>query len=111
MFIKNTDALPAQYTASRQKEIAGLLEKGVFKVVTSVDISSNTQIFNSFYVNKIKHADTDKAYKKSWLVVQAYNDQEKDLVLTQLPTIQQVSQRLIVCLAAIFQDYNIQLYL
>ena len=111
MFIKNTDTTPAQYIASRQKEIAGLLEKGVFKVVTSADIPSNTRIFNSRFVDEIKHAGTDKAYEKSRLVVQAYNDQEKDLVLTQSPTIQRVSQRLIVCLAAMFQDNNIKLYL
>ena len=111
VFIKNTDATPAQYTASRQKEIAGLLEKDIFKVVTSADISSNTRIFNSRFVDEIKYAGTDKAYKKSRLVVQAYNDQEKDLVLTQSPTIQRVSQRLIVCLAAMFQDNNIKLYL
>ena len=32
---------PAQYTASKQKKIAGLLDKDIFKVVTSVNISSN----------------------------------------------------------------------
>ena len=48
---KNTDALPAQYTASRQKEIAKLLEKGVFKVVTTDSILSNAQIFNSRFVD------------------------------------------------------------
>ena len=56
---------PAQYTASREKEIAELFEKGVFKVVTSADIPSNTQIFNFRFVNKIKHIGTDKAYEKS----------------------------------------------
>ena len=63
-------------------------------------------------MDKVKHAGTDKAYEKSRLVVQAYNDQEKDLILTQSPTIQRVSQCFIVCLAAIFQDNNnIKLYL
>ena len=112
VFIDNADAPPAQYTASRQKEINGLLEKSVFKVVTGGDIPSNARIFNSRFVDEVKHAGTDKAYEKSRLVVQAYNDQEKDLVLTQSPTIQRVSQRLIVCLAAMFQDNNnIKLYL
>ena len=109
---KNSDAHPAQYTASRQKEITGLLEKGVFKVVTSKDVPSNARIFNSRFVDEVKNAGTDKAYEKSRLVVQAYNDQEKDLVLTQSPTIQRVSQRLIVCLAAMLQDNNnMKLYL
>ena len=91
IFIKNADAPPVQYTVSRQKKIAGLLKKDVFKVVTSADIPSNTQIFNSHFMDEVKYAGTDKAYEKNRLVVQAYNDQEKDLVLTQLPTIQWVS--------------------
>ena len=109
---KDANAQPPQYTASRQKEIAGLLEKGVFKVVTTEDIPSNSRIFNSRFVDEIKNPGTDKAYEKSRLVVQAYNDKDKNLVLTQSPTIQRVSQRLIVCLASIFQDNdNIKLYL
>jgi hypothetical protein len=52
-------------------------------------------------VDEIKNPGTDKAFEKSRLVVQAYNDQEKELVLTQSPTIQRVSQRLILCIAAI----------
>ena len=65
VFIKNTDAPPAQYTASRQKEIAELLEKDILKVVTSTDIPSNTQIFNSRFIDEIKYAGTDKAYEKN----------------------------------------------
>ena len=87
MFIKNFDAPPTQYTAFRQKEIAKLLEKNVFKVVISADILSNTQIINSRFVDKVKHVGIDKANEKSQLVVQAYNDKKIDLVLTQLPTI------------------------
>ena len=41
VFIKNVDAPLAQYTASRQKKITRLLEKGVFKVVTGGNIPSN----------------------------------------------------------------------
>ena len=112
VFIKNTNTSPAQYTASRHKEIARLFEKGIFKVVTTNSIPSNIQILNSRFVNKIKNPDTDKVYEKSQLVVQAYNDKEKDLILTQLLTIQRVSQHLIICLAATFQDNdNIKLYL
>ena len=69
VFIKNADATLAQYAASRQKEITGLLEKGVFKVITSEDIPNNARIFNSRFVDKIKHVGTNKAYEKSWLVV------------------------------------------
>lgn len=99
------------YTLSRQKEISGLLEKEVFQVVNSKDMPVGIRVFNSRFVDEIKNAGTDKAFEKSCLVVQAYNDFNKDLVLTQSPTIQQVCQRLIVCLAAILQDNITKLYL
>ena len=75
------------FTDLRHKEINGLLEKGVFAVIMERDIPQGICIFNSYFVNKIKHPGTDKAFEKSRLVIQAYNDQGKDLVLMQLPTI------------------------
>jgi hypothetical protein len=75
------------FTDLRRKEINGLLKKGVFTVITERDVPQGVRIFNSRFVDEIKHPGTNKAFKKSRLVVQAYNDQGKDLVLTQLPTI------------------------
>jgi hypothetical protein len=83
-----------QYQASRQQEVSGLLEKGVFEVAARASIPPGTRIFKARFVDEVKHKGTDKAFEKSRLVVQAYNDQEKDLVLTQSPTIQRVSQRI-----------------
>ena len=100
-----------QFTSSRQKEVAGLLEKGVFKLVNSEDVPDDARVFNSRFVDEIKNPGTDKAFEKSRLVVQAYNDLNKDLVLTQSPTIQRVSQRLIICLTATFQNESTKLYL
>jgi hypothetical protein len=59
-----------------------LLEKGVFEVVNPKDVTQGNRVFNSRFVNEIKNPGTDKAFEKSRLVVQAYNDLEKDLVLT-----------------------------
>lgn len=101
----------SQFTSSRQKEISGLLEKGVFKTVNPEDIPADARVFNSRFVDEIKNPGTDKAFEKSRLVVQAYNDLNKDLVLAQSPTIQRVSQRLIACLAATFQNDATKLYL
>jgi hypothetical protein len=56
-------------------------------VVTDSDVPQGVRIFNSRFVDEIKHPSTDKAFEKSRLVVQAYNDQGKDLVLTQSPII------------------------
>ena len=98
-----------QFTASRQKEISGLLEKGVFKLVQFEDIPAGARVFNSRFVDEIKNAGTEKVFEKSRLVLQAYNDINKSLVLTQSPTIQRVSQRLLFCLATTIS--NTKLYL
>src|ERR1700710_1416669 len=108
-FLQDNDEHP--FAAARQLEVTGLLEKGVFQVVDRNSVPQETRIFNSRFVDEIKNKDTEKAFQKSRLVVQAYNDQEKDLVLTQSPTIQQISQRLVLCLAAINQEGNTHLYL
>jgi hypothetical protein len=69
------------FTDLRYKEINGLLEKGVFVTITKKDVLQGVYIFNSCFVDKIKHPGTNKAFEKSRLVIQAYNDQGKDLVL------------------------------
>jgi hypothetical protein len=58
----------------RRKEINRLLEKGVFATIIVKDVSQGVYIFNSRFVNKIKHPSTNKAFEKSRLVIQAYND-------------------------------------
>lgn len=70
------------FTESRRKEISGLLKKGVFELIDTADVPEGVRIFNSRFVDEIKNAGTDKAFEKSRLVVQAYNDHGKDLVLT-----------------------------
>lgn len=111
IFVQSTQP---SFTESRRKEINGLLEKGTFAVVDISSVPDGARIFNSRFVDEIKNAGTDKAFEKSRLVVQAYNDHSKDLVLTQSPTIQRVSQRLILALTATLQgnkDQPVSLYL
>jgi hypothetical protein len=99
----------SQFAAFRQKEINDLIEKNVFQSVRTDDVSFDVRIFNSRFVDEIKHLDTDKAFEKSRLVVQTFNDQNKNLILTQSSTIQRVSQRLIVCLIVVFSKMNLYL--
>jgi hypothetical protein len=74
----------AQFSTSRQKEITGLLEKGVFKIIKLASVPQGVRLFNSRFVDEVKNTGTNKAYKKSRLVIQVYNNQGKELVLTQL---------------------------
>jgi hypothetical protein len=75
------------YEASRQAKITGLLEKGVFIVTTRADVPDGVRIFNSRFMDEVKYKDSKNKLKKSRLVVQAYNDDSKHIVLTQSPTI------------------------
>lgn len=103
-----SDAPQPPFTESRHKKINGLLKKDAFEVVAISDVPSGMRIFNSRFVDEIKN-DTAIAFEKSRLVVQAYNDHGKDAILTQSPTIQQMSQRLILSLAACMQQYDLYL--
>src|SRR5271154_6254120 len=93
-----------QFSASCQKELTGLLEKGVFEITKLTDVPQGVRLFNSRFVDEIKNPGTNKAFEKSRLVVQAYNDQGKNLILTQSPTIQRVSQRIILALTPTLQQ-------
>ena len=108
VFLKN-DASQPPFTKSRRKKINGLLEKGAFKVVSISDVPSGMRIFNSCFVDEIKNEGTATAFKKSRLVVQAYNNHGKEKILTQSPTIQQMSQQLILALAACMPQYDLYL--
>jgi hypothetical protein len=99
----------SQFAASRQKKINDLIEKNVFRSINKNDVSSDVRIFNSRFVNEIKHLDIDKAFEKSRFVMQTFNDQNKNLMLTQSSIIQEINQRLIVCLIVVFSNMNLYL--
>ncbi len=107
-FMLNTSTIDFSFIASRAKEIVELLKKEVFVSINREDVSVDIRIFSSRFVNEIKHSEIEKAFEKSRLVMQAFKDQNKTLVLTQSSTIQRVSQRLILCLIA---SLSMNLYL
>jgi hypothetical protein len=80
------------FERSQRQEINGLIVRGVFEFVQyDPNKHSGVRIFNSRLVNKVKEKATNSPFKKSRLVVQAYNDEGKELILTQSPTIQRAS--------------------
>ena len=94
----------SQFKSSREAEIAGLLEKGVFDVIPRSKVPDGVCIFNSRFVDEVKNKGTGYETKKSRLVVQAYNDEEKHIVLTQSSNIQRISQRVILNTAAMTEE-------
>jgi len=91
------------FDEAQRKEIYGLIEGGVFDVADASSIPKGTRIFKSRFVNEWKAWGTEDTYAKSRWVVQAYNDSEKKTILTQAPTVQRVSIRLLLCIATILQ--------
>ncbi|THC93999.1 hypothetical protein EYZ11_006508 [Aspergillus tanneri] len=81
------------FEQSQSKEIEGLIARGVFDFVQYDPIKhAGVRIFNSRLVNEIKGKATGTPFEKSRLVIQAYNDEGKGMILTQSPTIQRASQ-------------------
>jgi hypothetical protein len=99
------------FKESRKKEIDDLLKRGAFQIVSLTDVFPGIRIFNSRFVDKIKHFGTSDAYEKSRLVVQAYNDYGKEMILIESLTIQRMSQRLILALIATLMHTGMNLYL
>ena len=101
----------SQFIVFRHKKVVELLEKNVFKLVNFEDVSNDARVINSRFVNEIENSEIDRIFEKSRLMMQIYNDLNKNFVLTQFSTIQEVSQRLIICLVVIFQNDFTKLYL
>ncbi|RKF61455.1 hypothetical protein OnM2_042081 [Erysiphe neolycopersici] len=95
------------FAASRQKKLRSLLDMNVFEPVPSSSSSvpqSTRRIFGSRFVNEMKMPGTAQAYPKSRLVVEAFKDDGKVQVLTQSPTLQRVSQRILFSISVAVGD-------
>ena len=89
----------APFEESDTKEIDDLIGRGVFSFELYDPVHHGKhRIFKSRMVREIK-GKTEKPYEKSRLVIQGYKDKAKETILTQSPTIQRASQRLLLALA------------
>ena len=88
------------FEQSNLTEIESLLANGVLQPVQyDSNKHAGISLFKSRLVCEIRGKMTDKSYEKSRLVVQDYNDTEKTALLTQAPTIQRCSQRLLLLIS------------
>jgi hypothetical protein len=91
--------LGAPFEASDEQEISDLVGRGVFEFeLYNKELHGRIRIFKSRLVREVK-GKTTKPYEKSRLVIQGYQDHGKEAILTQSPTIQRCSQRVIMALA------------
>jgi hypothetical protein len=71
------------FKQSQTKKIEGLIIKSVFEFIQyNLSQYASVRIFNSQLVNKVKGKATDMPFEKSRLVVQAYNNKGKKIILT-----------------------------
>ncbi|KAJ5582012.1 polyprotein [Penicillium sp. DV-2018c] len=86
--LRNEGVIPnpgLPFEQSRHKEIEGLTAK---------------EVFDFIQYDPTKHAgDTGTPFEKSRLVIQAYNDEGKGMMLTQCPTSERASQCVIIALS------------
>jgi hypothetical protein len=92
----NTPGAP--FEESDNIEVTDLIARDVV-VFERFDPTKHTgRLFKSRMVHEVK-GKNDTPYEKFRWVIQGYNDHGKERILTQSPTIQRMSQRLILALA------------
>ncbi|KID80982.1 Reverse transcriptase, RNA-dependent DNA polymerase [Metarhizium guizhouense ARSEF 977] len=99
-------------TVSDRTEIDALQAQSVFRFETYDPVKHGTdRLFKSRLVREIKGKGTTTPYEKSRLVIQGHSDNGKQTILTQSPTIQRSSQRLIVALVPSLASRGIFLWM
>jgi hypothetical protein len=100
------------FEASRQAEIDGLIGRGVFRFEPyNPTKHGGIRIFKSRFVDEIKGKATDKPHEKSRLMIQGYGDNGKFIILTQNPTVQRFSQRVLLSIALALLQQGFLLWL
>jgi hypothetical protein len=102
----------APFEMSDKKEVDALIGAGVFAFeMFDPAKHGGTRIFKSRMVREVKGKATDTPYEKSRMVIQGHSDGDKDLILTQSPTIQRASQRIIMAIAPSLARNGMKLWL
>lgn len=100
-----------EFEESDQVEWDGLRSKKVFEIIPyNEKTMAGIRIFRTRLVCEIKGKGTPTPYEKTRLVLQGHSDEGKRDILTQSPTIQRASQRLILVFApSLGADYSVYL--
>ena len=102
-------SLFANFQTSRLKKLNELLEKEVFKIINIKDLFIKARVFENRFVNQMKNERIEKAFEKSRLIMQTFNDSKKQKILIQISIIQRVNQRLIIALSLIIPQLSLYL--
>jgi hypothetical protein len=100
------------FKESQRIEIEALIDNGIFRIKPYDSIKHGKfRIFKSRIVNEIKGKATNSFYEKSRIIIQGYSDDGKKIMLTQSPTIQRASQKMILAMAPTLLKQGMHLWL
>jgi hypothetical protein len=88
-----------KFKESRMKELKELMARNTFKILKRLE-AKGSRIYGTRFVDALKNTGKGSEFAKSRLDIQAFNDREKEGIPTRAPTIQRVSQRLILAISA-----------
>jgi hypothetical protein len=90
-----------EFSAAKQKELLGLLERGTLKVVLRTEIPKNAPVMKGRFVLVIKNRETDQEVYKARYVVQGFLDPLKQRAVHNSRNLRQDTSRLVLALASI----------
>lgn len=91
------------FSESRTKELNGLAEAKVFKIVKRASIPSGSRVYGTRFIDAVKK-DKGKTKLKSRLVAQNYRDKASKSIPTKAPTISRLGLRIALHAAAMHPD-------
>lgn len=91
----------ARFQKAARKEVAGLYERGAFRVVKMADVPAGANIISGRFVYTLKNVGSKDEMAKGRYVAQGQSDQAKPFVVHNLATLRQRSTRLLVSTSAI----------
>ncbi|KAI0992688.1 hypothetical protein K3495_g15497 [Podosphaera aphanis] len=94
----NTPGKP--FEEADRAEFNSLIKNGVVKITKYKPIEHDqVRLFNTRLIREVKGKGTANPYEKTRMVVAAWGDSEKKEILTQSPTVQRASQRLVAAIS------------
>lgn len=91
-----------KFDEARQKEIHGLIERGVFKLILKEEVPPKANILGTRMILAIKNKNTDQELFKARLVVQGHRDKDKHKLVHPTTTLRHSSIRMLTTIAAMF---------
>ena len=99
--LKPGDEREELFDDEKRKELQGLINRGVFRVVIRQELPADANIVPSRYVLAIKHGESGQTRLKARFVIGGHRDRQRQQLVHDSPTVRPESTRMLVALATI----------